>query len=72
MDIKVIWTTVDLVDLMLESRVSFSFLQVYKALYFFTTIPVNVAKAERSFSKLKLIVLKKTHCERAPSKILLS
>ena len=47
--------TVDLVDLMLESHVSSSFPQVYKALFLYTTIPVTVATAERSFSKLKLI-----------------
>ena len=47
--------TVDLVDLMLESHVSSSFPQVYKALFLYATIPVTVATDERSFSKLKLI-----------------
>jgi hypothetical protein len=40
---------------MLESRVSSSFSQVYKLLILFATIPVTVATAERSFSKLKLV-----------------
>ena len=37
------------------SRVSSSFSQVYKLLIVFATIPVTLATAERSFSKLKLI-----------------
>ena len=45
----------DVIRLMLESRVSSSFSQVYKLLILFATIPVTVATAERSFSKLKLI-----------------
>ena len=48
-------TTIDLINLMLESRVSSSFPQLYKLLFLFVTIPVTVATAERSFSKLKLI-----------------
>ena len=40
---------------MLESRVSSSFPEVYKLILLFVTIPVTVATAERSFSKLKLI-----------------
>ena len=45
----------DVIRLMLESRVSSSFSQVYKLLILFATIPVTVATAESSFSKLKLI-----------------
>jgi hypothetical protein len=45
----------DVIRLKLESRVSSSFSQVYKLLILFATIPVTVATAERSFSKLKLI-----------------
>ena len=48
-------TIIDLINLMLESRVSSSFPQLYKLLFLFVTIPVTVATAERSFSKLKLI-----------------
>ena len=48
-------SAVDLVDLMLESRVNSSFPQVYKALFPFATFPVTVANAERSLSKRKLI-----------------
>ena len=47
--------TVDLTDLMWESRVSSSFPYVYKALFLFATIPVTVAIAERLFPKPKLI-----------------
>ena len=42
-------------DLMLESRVSSSFPQFYKALILYTPIPVTVATVDRSFSKLELI-----------------
>jgi hypothetical protein len=52
------------IRLMLESRVSSSFSQVYKLLILFATIPVTVATAERSFSKLKLI---KTYLRQCPS-----
>ena len=45
----------DIVSLLLESRVSSSFPEAYKLLVLFVTIPVTVATAERSFSKLKLI-----------------
>ena len=40
---------------MLESHVSSSFSELHKLLTLFVTIPVTVATAERSFSKLKLI-----------------
>ena len=45
----------EIVSLMLESRVSSSFPEAYKLLVLFVTLPVTVATAERSFSKLKLI-----------------
>ena len=45
----------EFVSLMLESRVSSSFPELYKLLVLFVTIPVTVATAERSFFKLKLI-----------------
>ena len=48
-------SVVDVIQLMLESCVCSSFPQVYKVLVLFATIPVTVASAERSFSKLKLI-----------------
>ena len=48
-------SVLDIVSLMLESRVSSSFPEAYKLLVLFVTIPVTVATAERSFSKLKLI-----------------
>ena len=48
-------STVDLVDLMLENQVIFSFPQIYKALFLFVTIPFTVATVEKPFSKLKLI-----------------
>ena len=47
--------TVDLVDLILENRVSFSFPRVYEDLFLFVTIPFTVETVERPFSKLKLI-----------------
>lgn len=40
---------------MLQSRISSSFPEMYKLLTLFITLPVTVASAERSFSKLKLI-----------------
>ena len=46
---------VDLVALMFENRASFSFPQVYKALFLFVPIPFTVATVEGPFSKLKLI-----------------
>ena len=48
-------SVLEIVSLMLESRVSSSFPEAYKLLVLFVTIPVTVATAERSFSKLKLI-----------------
>ena len=41
--------TVDFVDLMLGNGVSFSFPQVYKALFLFATIPFTVAAVETFF-----------------------
>ena len=40
---------------MMKNRVSFSFPQVYKALFIFITILSTVATVGRPFSKLKLI-----------------
>ena len=48
-------SVLEIVSLMLESRVSSSFPEAYKLLVLFVTIPVTVAAAGRSFSKLKLI-----------------
>ena len=48
-------SVLEIVNLMLESRVSSFFPEVYKLLILFVTIPVTVATAEISFSKLKLI-----------------
>ena len=48
-------SVLEIVSLMLESRVSSSFPEAYKLLVLFVTIPVTVAAGERSFSKLKLI-----------------
>ena len=48
-------SVLEIVGLMLESRVSSSFPEAYKLLVLFVTVPVTVATAERSFSKLKLI-----------------
>ena len=48
-------SVLEIVSLMLESRVSSFFPEAYKLLVLFVTIPVTVARAERSFSKLKLI-----------------
>ena len=48
-------SVLETVSLILESRVSSSFPEAYKLLVLFVTIPVTVATAERSFSKLKLI-----------------
>jgi len=48
-------SVLEIVSLMLESRVSSSFPEAYKLLVLFVTLPVTVATAERSFSKLKLI-----------------
>ena len=48
-------SVLEIVSLMLESRMSSSFPEAYKLLVLFVTIPVTVATAERSFSKLKLI-----------------
>ena len=39
---------------MLESRVSSSFPQVYKALFLFATIPVAVVTAERYFLEAQI------------------
>ena len=54
-EIEVKESVTDIANLMLESRVSSSFPEVYKLVLLFVTIPVTVATAERSFSKLKLI-----------------
>ena len=54
-EIADITSVLEIVSLMLESRVSSSFPEAYKLLVLFVTIPVTVATAERSFSKLKLI-----------------
>ena len=48
-------SVLEIVSLMLESRVSSSFPEACKLLVLFVTIPVTVAAGERSFSKLKLI-----------------
>ena len=48
-------SVLEIVSLMLESRVSSSFPEAYKLVVLFVTIPVTVATAERSFSKMKLI-----------------
>ena len=48
-------SVMEIANMMLESRVSSSFPEVYKLILLFVTIPVTVATAERSFSKLKLI-----------------
>ena len=48
-------SVLEIVSLILESRVSSSFPEAYKLLVLFVTIPVTVATAERSFSELKLI-----------------
>ena len=45
----------DLLQLMYNHRMMSSFPQFRKLLVLFLTIPVTVASAERSFSKLKLI-----------------
>ena len=45
----------DIITIMHDSCVTSSFPQLYKLLILFFTIPVTVASAERSFSKLKLI-----------------
>ena len=47
----------DIVKILQDSRVISSFPQFHKLLILFLTIPVTVAAAERSFSKLKLIKL---------------
>jgi len=49
-------SVLEIVSLMLESRVSSSFPEAYKLLVLFVTIPVTAATAEKSFSKLKLII----------------
>ena len=41
--------------MMLDSRLSSSFPEVYKLILLFVTIPVTVATVKRSFSKLKLM-----------------
>ena len=48
-------TVSDLLQLMYNNRMMSSFPQFQKLLVLFLTIPVTVASAERSFSKLKLI-----------------
>ena len=48
-------TVMDVLKVLQDSRVSSSFPQFHKLLVLFLTIPVTVAAAERSFSKLKLI-----------------
>ncbi len=48
-------TVSDLLQLLFNNRMSSSFPQFQKLLLLFLTIPVTVACAERSFSKLKLI-----------------
>ena len=54
-EISVTETVLEVNNLMLQSRISSSFPEMYKLLILFITLPVTVASAERSFSKLKLI-----------------
>ena len=48
-------TVMDIIKVLQDSRVSSSFPQFHKLLILFLMVPVTVAAAERSFSKLKLI-----------------
>ena len=48
-------SVMDVLKVLQDSRVSSSFPQFHKLLILFLTIPVTVAAAERSFSKLKFI-----------------
>ena len=59
----------DIIKVLQNSRVSSSFPQFHKLLILFLTIPVTVAAAERSFSKLKLI---KTYLRSSMSQTSLS
>ena len=54
-EISVTDTVLEVNNLMLQSRISSSFPEMYKLLILFITLPLTVASAERSFSKLKLI-----------------
>ena len=54
-EIEALRTVSDLLRLMYNNRMMSSFPQFQKLLVLFLTIPVTVASAERSFSKLKLI-----------------
>ena len=54
-EIAVKKTVLEVNNLMLQSRISSSLPEMYKLLTLFFYLPVTVASAERSFSKLKLI-----------------
>ena len=54
-EISVTDTVLEVNNFMLQSRISSSFPEMHKLLILFITLPVTVASAERSFSKLKLI-----------------
>ena len=54
-EIAVTKTVLEVNNLILQSLISSSFPEMYKLLTLFVTLPVTVASAERSFSKLKLI-----------------
>ena len=54
-EIAVKKTVLEVNNLILQSLISSSFPEMYKLLTLFVTLPVTVASAERSFSKLKLI-----------------
>ena len=54
-EISVTETVLEVNNLMLQSCLSSSFQETYNLLILFITLPVTVASAERSFSKLKMI-----------------